>query len=151
MWKVNRRQVTTKSQKITWTLVRWAEKALNFPENHPMNTPTNCGFREKDTFGLLFLVCTSSDQQKSINILEGHPMNIPTKVGSNGQYMTQWFQRRLRGCCARDRMIVGFITIQSVPITTNIVSSIPTRLKTRYCSNRNRTLHEWSLGGFIIR
>ena len=96
------------------------------------------------SLGLLFLVCTSSDQQKSINILEDHSMNIPTKVGSNGRYMTQWFQRRLRG--RRARMVVGFITIQSVPITTNIVSLIPTRLKTRYGSNRNRTLHEWSLG-----
>ena len=31
------------------------------------------------------------------------------------------------GCCGRDSMVVGFITtyVQSVPITTNVVSSNP--------------------------
>jgi hypothetical protein len=30
-----------------------------------------------------------------------------------------------RGCHGRDRMVVGFITTLSVPITTNVVSSNP--------------------------
>ena len=32
-----------------------------------------------------------------------------------------------RGRRGRDRMVVGFITMQSVPITTNVVSSNPSR------------------------
>ena len=51
-----------KVTKAHMDLARRAKNALNFPEDHPMNTPTKFGsnraggFREEDTFGPLVLI-----------------------------------------------------------------------------------------------